>query len=103
MTSHQSAALESARDLFLSERKEAAETVVRLAALSGWFTDDELEAAIENSSLRPDFVKKLDAMLDGYRSENRGVWPLGAELLKRAFDGYCALDIDALAFARGMR
>ncbi len=89
------------QDFHLDERKLAALTVIDAAGESGWFTSAELDAALENSSLRPEFVRRLDKALDSYADEMKSRrWPLAAQVLSRLFDAYLKLDVDALAVRR---
>jgi hypothetical protein len=91
---------DDAREFHLDEQRLSALSVIDAATESGWFTDAELNAALDTtgSSLFPPFAAKLDRCLDNYRDEMKNRrWPLEANVLKRAFDDYLRRDINILA------
>lgn len=85
-------------DIALDERKLAALSVIDSATESGWFTDEQLDAALLNSSLEGEFVLSLDEKLDANPGRKGGLGKL-----HDAFASYVRLDIDAIAHAKKAR
>jgi hypothetical protein len=89
------------QDFHLEQRVEAAHIVIGAVAL--WMTDEQLEAAMESTggTLASSFQLAVDGIIDQLAAKNRGgIWAAAEARLARAWDAYCALDVEGLVHAR---